>query len=144
MKRMLTAVLYAALLGAALTARGADVRCWGEVLYASGGVGVDGREDLLLSLPDPNLRVTTAALRSGAFLAGVVLEIVDDCGVVRVQTTLDGPILVAKLPPGRYQLRADFGGKRQTRLITIPEKGTRSEHFYWVDTSATTRRSMGG
>lgn len=144
MNRIMTILLGAALGMATVAARAADVRCWGDVLYASGGVGVDGREDLVLSLPDPNLRVTTAAHGSGAYLAGAVLEIVDDCGVVRVHATLDGPLFVAKLPPGRYQLRAEFGGKLQTRLITIAGRGTRTEHFYWTAAAGASPRGAGG
>lgn len=128
MKRLLAVLALALLAGGAVAE---EVKCWGEALYATGGVGVDGREDLLLSLPDYNLRVATAA-RGGAFLAGAEVEIVDECGIVRVQATLDGPLLVAKLPPGAYQIRIAFGGRPQTRLVTVPRQGVRSEHFFWT------------
>jgi hypothetical protein len=82
-------------------------------------------------VPDANLRVTTAVQGSGAFLAGVALAIVDDCGVSRLETRMDGPIFLAKLKPGRYQLRLTHGGQLQTRLVTVPAKGQRNEYFHW-------------
>jgi hypothetical protein len=131
MRTAAIAILCALLAAAPVVVRASDVECWGDALYASGGVGVEEREDLLLKVPDANLRVTTAEQGSGAFLAGVQLEIVDDCGVTRLETILDGPIFLAKLKPGRYQLRLTHGGRLQTRLVSVPARGQRSEFFYW-------------
>ena len=125
----------AALVAAALLAAAAEPQRWGNAVYASGGVGAESRDELARAVPDANLRVVTAAKGSGAFLAGVDLEVVDDRGVVALRTTLEGPILVARLPSGRYQLRADFRGVRQTRMVQAPAAGTRVEHFYWDDPS---------
>lgn len=130
--RTTTVAMFCLLLaGAPSAVRASDVECWGEVLYVSGGVGVEEREDLLLKVPDANLRVTTAEQGSGAFLAAAELEIIDDCGVARIAIRLDGPIFLAKLKPGRYQLRLTHDGRLQTRLVTVPATGQRSEYFYW-------------
>jgi hypothetical protein len=113
-------------------AGGQEVTRSGNAVYISGGVGAESRQDIMLSLPDYNLRVTTAAQGSGAFLAGVELDIVDDNGVAVVSTTMNGPILLARIPPGRYQIRAAFSGRTDTRSVTVGARGARDVFFYWV------------
>ena len=110
--------------------------------YVSGGIGASEREEMLLMLPDYNLKVVAAAQGSGAFLAGVGLVVLDARGGKVFETTLDGPWLMGHLPPGRYELQATHGSATQKRTITLPAKGHRLEYFYWPVPGAETLQSF--
>ena len=87
---------------------------------------------MIMALPDHNLKVLTAAEKSGAFLAGAQVVVRDAGGRPVFETTLDGPWLLARLPPGNYQLIATLGGKSQTRTFTVPASGRREIFLYWA------------
>jgi hypothetical protein len=110
--------------------------------YLSGGVGEEERAEMLLMLPDYNLKVIAAAQGSGAFIDGVVLVVLDARGGKVFETTLNGPWLMGQLPPGRYELLATYGGTTQKRTMTIPARGQRVEYFYWPVPGAETLKSM--
>lgn len=140
MARALHAIAAAAC-GIALTmpALGApEVKRIDGVPVVSGGIGTDERAQMASVLPDHNLKVMTAVRGSGEYVAGATLDIRDARGASVLQTTLDGPWLFTRLAPGRYELRASYGGGTQTRTVTIADKGSRTEAFYWNDPSVTT------
>jgi hypothetical protein len=110
--------------------------------YVSGGIGAGERDEMLLVLPDFNLKVITAAQGSGAFLSGVALVVLDARGGKVLETTLDGPWLMGRLAPGRYELLATHSGTTQKRMTTVPDKGHRVEHFYWSTPGAETLQSL--
>jgi hypothetical protein len=112
------------------------------IRYASGGIGASERDELVLVLPDYNLKLVAAAKGTGAFLADVKLTALDAQGTKVLETTLDGPWFVGRFPPGRYELQLAYGGATQKRLVTIPAQGRRVEYVYWTDASATTLKSM--
>lgn len=112
------------------------------IRYASGGIGEGERDELILVLPDYNLKLVAAAKGTGAFLADVKLIALDARGTKVLDTTLEGPWFVARFPPGRYELQLDHGGATQKRTVTIPAQGRRVEYVYWADASATTLKSM--
>jgi hypothetical protein len=129
----LARVLLAA---AAMTAAGAlaalEVSAAGDARWISGGVSQEERLDMLMLLPDYNLRVLTAAEKSGEFLADAQVVIRDATGRVVLETVLDGPFLLATLAPGKYELRATYGGKSHVRTVTIPASGRREVFLYWA------------
>ncbi len=112
------------------------------IRYASGGIGEGERDELVLMLPDYNLKLVAAAQGTGAFLADVKLIALDARGTKVLETTLDGPWFVARFPPGRYELQLAYGGATQKRMVTIPAQGRRVEYVYWSDASATTLKSI--
>jgi len=120
-------VIAAAGPGYALEVRGGDDARW-----VSGGIGEDERVDMLMLLPDYNLRVLTAAEKSGAYLAGAEVVVRDAAGRVVFETELAGPFLLARLTPGKYELQTTYGGKAQTRTFTIPASGRRELFLYWA------------
>jgi hypothetical protein len=138
----LARVLFAA---AALTAAGAvaavEVSAAGDARWISGGVSQEERLDMLMLLPDYNLRVLTAAEKSGEYLADARVVVRDATGGVVLETVLDGPFLLANLPPGKYELRATYGGKSQVRTITIPASGRREVFLYWAVPDGEPRRT---
>jgi hydrogenase maturation factor len=101
-----------------------------DVPYISGGTGADARQELLAKERDYNLKII-AADKSGDYLAhvGVVIE---SAGKERVlDTTMDGPILLAKLAPGTYTIRATSDARTLTRTVTIAARGLRQADFRW-------------
>jgi hypothetical protein len=101
-----------------------------DVPYISTGVGADEREELLAKEKDYNLKVITAA-KSGDYLADVKV-VIESARKERVlDTTMKGPILLAKLAPGTYTIRATSDGQTLTRTVTIPAQGLRQVDFRW-------------
>jgi hypothetical protein len=129
----LARVLFAA---AGLTATGAvaelEVSAAGDARWISGGVSQEERLDMLMLLPDYNLRVLTAAEKSGEYLADAQVVVRDATGGVVLETVLDGPFFLANLPPGKYELRATYAGKSHLRSVTIPASGRREVFLYWA------------
>jgi hypothetical protein len=101
-----------------------------DVPYISGGVGADAREELLAKEGEYNLKIIAAAT-SGDFLADVKI-VIESAGKERVlDTTMEGPILLARLAPGTYTVRATSDAQAQTRTVTIPPQGLRQVDFRW-------------
>jgi hypothetical protein len=126
-------VLAALVLGAAvLPSVAVEVRRDRDVYWVSGGVGIDEREEMVMALPDHNLKVLTAADKSGAFLSAVQVVVRDAAGRTVLETSLDGPWLLARLPPGRYELVAIYDGRSQTPTFTVPASGRREIFLYWA------------
>src|SRR6202795_4618772 len=101
-----------------------------DVPYISGGAGADAREELLAREKEYNLKII-AAEKSGDYLADVKV-VIESANKERVlDTTMDGPILLAKLPPGTYTIRATSGSQTLTQTVTIAAQGLRRVDFRW-------------
>ena len=101
-----------------------------DVPYISGGVGADSREELLAKEKEYNLKII-AAEKSGDYLADVKL-VIESARKERVlDTTMAGPILLAKLAPGTYTIRATSERQTLTQTVTIPAQGLRQVDFRW-------------
>lgn len=117
-------LLCGLLLLASLPARAADVP------YVSGGVGADSRDELLAKESEYNLKVVAAAT-SGDFLANVEI-VIESAKKERVlETTMEGPILLAKLAPGTYTIRATSDAQPQSKSVTVPSQGLQQVDFRW-------------
>ncbi len=98
--------------------------------HISGGVGADARENLLAKEKEYNLKII-AAEKSGDYLANVKVVIESARKEQVLDTTMEGPILLAKLAPGTYTIRATSDGQTLTRTVTIPARGLRQVDFRW-------------
>jgi hypothetical protein len=118
------AAVAVVLLTFTIEARAADVP------YISGGAGADERQELLAKERDYNLKII-AADKSGDYLAGVQV-VIESASKERVlDTTMNGPILLAKLVPGTYTIRATSDAKTLTRTVSIAAQGLRQVDFRW-------------
>ena len=77
-----------------------------------------------------NLKILGAA-KSGDYLAGVKVTIESAKKERVLDTTMDGPILLAKLAPGTYTIRATSGSQTLTQTVTIAGQGLRQVNFRW-------------
>ena len=101
-----------------------------DVPYISGGVGTDAREEILAKESEYNLKIVVAAT-SGDFLADVKI-VIDSARNERVlDATMEGPILLARLTPGPYSVKATSDGQTQTKSVTIAPQGLRQLDFRW-------------
>jgi hypothetical protein len=104
--------------------------------WVSGGITSEERGELVMLLPEHNLKLVTSAERSGAYLTDVGLVILDARGAKVLETRLDGPWFLARLPTGRYELMLTHNGVTQKRVVTIPATGRRDGYFYWKDAAS--------
>ena len=127
-KPVATAVCGLVLVGGSVGAAFPQARA--EVPYVSGGVGADSREELQAKEGEYNLKIVAAAT-SGDYLANVQIVIEAARNVRVLDATMDGPILLAKLTPGTYTVRATSDAQTQTKTVTIAPQGLRQLDFRW-------------
>jgi hypothetical protein len=101
-----------------------------NVPYVSGGVGADSREELLAKENEYNLKIVAAAT-SGDYLADVQIVVAGAKNGPILDTTMEGPILLAKVSPGTYTVKATSDAQTQTKTVTIPTQGQRQVDFRW-------------
>jgi hypothetical protein len=102
-----------------------------DVPHVSGGIGFEGREEMQAAEKDHNLKVV-AAEKNGDYLAEVKVVIESAKKERMLDATMDGPILLAKLPPGTYTVKATFDGQTQSRTVTVGGPGLRTLDFRWT------------
>lgn len=103
-----------------------------DVPYISGGIGSVEREELAAKERDYNVKIVTAT-KSGEYLSGVVVVIESSTKQPVLETTMAGPILLAKLPPGSYTIKATAARATLTRTVTTEAQGLKQVDFRWDD-----------
>ena len=89
-----------------------------NISYISGGVGKDEQElASAISRFGYNVQLVFAEQQTGAYLADVRVRIADPKGGVILDAVSDGPMFLAKLPPGRYQVVAEANGSARTTTV---------------------------
>lgn len=103
-----------------------------DVPYVSGGIGGAEREELGAKERDYNVKVVTA-VKSGEYLSGVMVVIESATKQPMLETTMAGPILMTKLPPGSYTIKATAGGATLIRTVTTEAQVLKQVDFRWDD-----------
>ncbi len=101
-----------------------------EFKSASGAVGLEDRERMMRSYGEYNLHLAFANAK-GEFLAGVRLAIRGADGRVLWRAHSEGPYYFVRLPEGRYEVTAEFGGKSHTRWVRVGGEPGTLHHFHW-------------
>jgi hypothetical protein len=73
------------------------------------------------------------AEKTGAYLAGVRVRVLDAKGTSILDSVSEGPFFYAKLKPGKYRITASFNDQEQTQSAVISAKGAVSKSFYFKD-----------
>lgn len=102
----------------------------GTVSYVSGGIGDESREHLQSIAASFNLKLVLAAT-SGEFLADIQVQIFGKDGKPLVQAVSEGPIFMAKLPPGSYRVTATAGGVEREQRVVLGNGQRSTLHFRW-------------
>lgn len=111
------------------------------VVVRSGGTDVDEFAELNRQASDYQLKLILAAKHSGAYLADVdvVVRALPSREVV-LEHRSEGPLVLAQLPPGRYEVTATYGqvlpgaSNRLTRTVTVPASGSLAQMVMYFDT----------
>jgi hypothetical protein len=102
--------------------------------YATGGVSHSELVELHGTRDNYSLWVTTAAMKSGAYLADVRIVVRDLARrTVVFDDQLEGPWLFVNLPLGRYEVEASLHGESHKRQTTI-HAGDHHQVMIYFDT----------
>lgn len=71
------------------------------------------------------------ALNSGNYVSDVRVKIMDAAGKTLLETTADGPLFMARLPKGRYQIAATLSGNTIKRQATVGTAPLNTVDFRW-------------
>ena len=105
----------------------------GEISYLSGGIGqseAQAMEHAAKGYP-LELEFVAKAKPKDEFLANVKVRITDAHGKLVLNTTANGPFLLAKMRAGKYAISADHNGTVQHRKIEIAAREHRRVVFAW-------------
>ncbi len=91
----------------------------GEVTFVNGGVGSDEQNAMQALGPDYNLHLLFSINGTGEYVSDVKVLIVDSSGNILLETVSDGPMLFAKLKPGRYSVTVDRDGQVVKNTATL-------------------------
>lgn len=130
------AALAAALLGTVVGAHAAPlppIHTEGAVAYMSGGIGQD--ESAAMQAEGRKWPVTLEfAINQkprAEFAADVQVQVRDARGQTVLQTRADGPFLLARLAPGRYQVNATLQGRTLHRAVSVKGHAPAKAVFVW-------------
>ena len=102
--------------------------------FVSGGVGKDEAELAdAISRYGYNVQLVFAE-QTGAFLADVGLHITDATGRTVLDTVSEGPMFLAKLPPGQYRVAAQANGAVRTATLDA-SRGAKRTTLVWPATT---------
>ena len=100
------------------------------VTYVTGGTGTEAVDRLRAMEKDFNLKLVFA-LKNGEYLADVDVSVVDAANHVVLNTLSEGPLLLAKLPAGNYQVNANYRGSVERRTVAVGATTLRTVDFRW-------------
>jgi hypothetical protein len=102
-----------------------------EVTFVSGGVGADEQDALQAMRTDYNLHLLFSIKGTGEYVSDVRVRIADSRGNSLMETVSDGPMLFAKLKPGRYIVTVERGGQAFKQKATVGSTKWTSLSFAW-------------
>lgn len=129
MRYLKLASMILALLGAVHAPAAEKVRTQYNVSFVSGGVGIDSEERLKGQEKEFNLKLVFT-LVEGNYLADVDVVIRDASGSTVLRHETPGPLFMARLPRGTYNVSATYEGKTHSRRVTVSDR-LRTEYFRW-------------
>lgn len=103
----------------------------GEVTFVSGGVGGDEQNAMQAIRGDYNLHLLFSEKGTGEYVSDVKVRITDSSGNILLESVSDGPMLFAKLKPGRYNITVDRDGQVIHKAATVGGKQRASLSFAW-------------
>ncbi|WP_432742622.1 carboxypeptidase-like regulatory domain-containing protein [Methylobacter sp. G7] len=103
----------------------------GEVTFISGGIGSDEQNALQAIRADYNLHLLFSIKDTGEYVSDVRVRITDSSGNILMETVADGPMLFAKLKPGRYTVTVERRGQVAKQSATIGSTKRTSLSFAW-------------
>jgi hypothetical protein len=109
-----------------------QVKTANGISHASGGFGLDERDNLRSMRKDDNLELSFA-LQNKDYLGGAKVLVKDTNGKEIIETVSDGPLFFAKLPAGTYTVEATTMGQTLKQMAHVPSKGQTQLYFAWKE-----------
>ena len=139
MKFQARPVLFALALGTALPAAAAVMsasalpqpKTENGITYLSGGIGKSEAQAMRAEAKRYPLSMTFSTRKDNEFLASVPVTIRNSSGKTVLDAVSEGPILLVKLPPGKYKVTAEAYGKTYRRSVQVSAKGDTPLYFHW-------------
>lgn len=112
-----------------------EVQSQNEITFVSGGIGsCEAQEMRRLAGQYPlGLIFVQKNAMAESFLASIPVEIIDAKGNPVLSTTSTGPILLAKLPPGRYTVKAKYNDIVKSQQVVVSRKHRELVYVWKVD-----------
>ena len=101
------------------------------IVYLSGGVGHEEALALQAAAKNYPLSLVFAAGRHNDYLADVKVTLKDQHNKVLLDTVSGGPIMLLKVPPGRYAIAAQTEGKTLRRSVQVKAGAERQVVLHW-------------
>ncbi len=105
----------------------------GEVTFISGGVGIEEQQAMKDVKSEYNLNLVFSEKDSGDYISDVKVSVKDAKGKLCFEAVSDGPMLFAKLKPGRYSLILDRNGKVIDKHINLEGAKHASLSLSWAE-----------
>lgn len=103
----------------------------GMVTYVSGGIGKPESDAMKAEAKHYPLSMVFSGNKDNEYLANVRVTIRDHTGKDVLSTTSEGPIMLVKLPTGKYRITAEADGKTLHRTVTIARTGEKQLSLHW-------------
>ena len=135
MKSTLAVTAAALALGFSLPAASAPLpapRTEGGITYLTGGIGRDEAAAMKAEAKRYPLSIVLSEGRRDAYVAGARVTIADAGGKTVLDAKPVGPILLVRLPAGRYRIRAVAGGKTLQREAQVSGAGAEQVVLHWA------------
>lgn len=101
------------------------------ITYLAGGIGRDESAAMKAEAKDYPLSMVFSGGKHNAYLADIKVTIKDGADKTVLDTVADGPIMLVKLPAGKYAVAAMKDGKTLHRAVQVKAEGDRQVHFHW-------------
>ena len=101
------------------------------IVYRSGGIGHDEAVAMQAEAKYYPLSMLFTAGKDNEYLADVDVSIKDKAGKAVLHAVSDGPIMLVKVPAGKYAVTAEENGKTLRRTVTVGAKGDTRAGFHW-------------
>jgi hypothetical protein len=101
------------------------------IVFVSGGIGTDSRDDLAAREKSYNFKLITTLEGSGSFVSGARVILATAQGDKLVEHVTEGPIMLAGLPAGGYAVIASFRGITHTRKFQVRADRLHTEYLRW-------------
>lgn len=104
-----------------------EIHVENEVTFVSGGIGFCESQEMRRISHEYQLELLflEKTVKRESFLASVPVQITDSKGSLVVDTVSKGPLLLAKMPVGRYVITAAYNGIVKTHHLRINDEHQR-------------------
>ncbi len=105
-------------------------REFGNIVYLSGGIGDEERDEIRSRERNFNLKLLFSE-RNGSYLGDVDVVLLNTKGDTVFDVKSVGPFLLMRLPGGSYVIKASMNGQMQQHRLSVTAKGRHDAIFRW-------------